>query len=80
MPTLHIAESETRGLILVSTKRWPFCVMSKIGHNSPALSWLINIIIFSMIRIIVSPNKQKHRSHTHCVTVEGGTVMCMVVS
>ena len=36
MSILPIAESNNWGLILVPTKRWPFCVMSKIGHNSPA--------------------------------------------
>ena len=36
MSILPIAESKNWGLILVPMKRRPFCVMSKIGHNSPA--------------------------------------------
>ena len=36
MSILPIAESKNSGLILVPTKCRPFCVISKIGHNSPA--------------------------------------------
>ena len=36
MSVLPIAESKNWGLILVPMKHRPFCVMSKIGQNSPA--------------------------------------------
>ena len=41
MPVLPIAERKKWGLILVPKKRRPFCVMSKIGHNSPAYSAIV---------------------------------------
>ena len=66
MSILPIAESNNSEFILVPTKHRPFCVMSKIGHNSPA---------YTDFRMENAVNSQRHYSAFWKLGITGDKVM-----